>query len=401
MTVASEDARPSGEPPLKKIQPPCGTGGLWNVTLWNGWTPSPPTAVKYFLALVFALLLAPLLPQPAHAADPTANKALYDRTVDRLNFQTMERVYDTRFVREKFPVNLLTRAQRREFKDFHGDAAFEKLFHNYNDEAEKFKNKFGPDHGPTTLDNFEKGLRGILVNANFEFFVSKLRKDDRSALIRKLEGTIKQAVAQYDASGEAVAQDRQPDTLTGAAPTEVEAAASDEQVADLNQSVTPADATPAAEAAAPAEGKGSGWSGTLALLLALAAAAGVGYLMFVVVPSLRAQAARVAEAAQHAAAQPAPVDDNLPATYAEESRQRSVELRFELMADEVDELKARINELEHRLADLLAAPEEDLPVAVTAPAPVAPTVAPYVPPVREVAHIGPEGELDEDEEANA
>lgn len=354
--------------------------------------------MKYFLALVFALLLAPLLPQPARAADPTANKALFDRTVDRLNFQTMERVYDTRFVRDKFPVDLLSRAQRREFKDFHGDAAFEKLFHNYNDEAEKFKNRFSAEKGPLTLPNFEKGLRGILVDANFEFFVSKLRKEDRSALIRKLEGTIKQAITQYDASGEAVASTRQPDTLTGNTPTEVEAAVSDEQVADLNQTVTPAEATPAAEAAAPAAGKGGGWSGTLTLLLALAAAAGVAYLMFVVVPSVRAQAASVAEAAQQAAAPPAPIDDNLPATYAEESRQRSVELRFELLADEIDELKLRINELEHRLADLLVAPAEDLPVAVTAP--VAAPVA-TAPPVREVAHVGPEGEPDEDEEANA
>ena len=314
--------------------------------------------MKYFLALALALLLAPTLAWSAQPGQADANKALFDRTVDRLNFQTMERVYDTRFVRKKFPVDLMTRAQRREFKDFQGDGAFERLFYNYNDEAEKFKNRFGPDIEPYNLATFEKSLRSILVDANFEFFISKLRKDDRSALIRKLEGTIKQAVAQYDASGEETTVARQPDTLAGAALTDSEAEASEAQVADLNQSVASGDDTPVVAADQKAGSRGGGWSGTLALVLALAAAVGVGYLLFVVVPALRAQQATMAQAAP--AAEAPVVDDNLPATYAEESRQRNVELRFELMADEVDELKARVHELELRLAEVLASPADHL-----------------------------------------
>ncbi len=164
------------------------------------------------LALFFLLLTGAL---PASAVDVATNKALFDRTVDKLNYQTMEGVYDARFPRKKFPVSLLTRTERREFKDFNGDAAFGKLFLNYNDEAEKYKNRFGS--GTTTLATFEKGLRGILVDANFEFFLAKAaRREERAALIRKLEGSIKQAVAQYDASGEPADDARQPDTLAGA-----------------------------------------------------------------------------------------------------------------------------------------------------------------------------------------
>ncbi len=345
---------------------PCGTLLCGTIGFSNR-----PFVVKRFLALLIVLLTAFV---GARAADPTANKALFDRTVDRVNFQTMEGVYDARFARKKFPVNLKTRAERRDFKDFNGDAAFEKLFHNYNDEAEKYKNRFG--NGAATLANFEKGLRGILVDANFEFFLAKAaRREDRSALIRKLEGTIKQAVAQYDASGETVTEAPQPDTLAGAALDEdaaTEGAASDAQVDELNQNAAP-EAVAAADVPAAGKASGGGWSGTLALMLALAAAGGVAYLLFVVVPSVRAQAQQMAlEAAANAMPKIAPApDDALPATYAEEARHRAVELRFTLIADEVDELKGRVRELELRLADALAAPGDDV-----LEAPVVATVAP-------------------------
>ena len=327
--------------------------------------------MKRFLALLLLLLT---VAGRGFAADPAANKALFDRTVDKLNFQTMEGVYDARFARKKFPVGLQTRTERREFKDFNGDAAFEKLFLNYNDEAEKYKNRFGS--GATTLDTFEKGLRGILLDANFEFFLAKAaRREDRAALIRKLEGTIKQAVTQYDASGEEVSEARQPDTLAGANVSDdteaAEAPVADEQVADLNQTAaqTPDEVAPAAAPAAA----GGGWRGTLTLLLALGAAAGVAYLLFVVVPALRGQMQTAAPAA--VAAAPLAPDDNLPPTLAEEARHRAVELRFELLADEVDELKSRIRELELRLADALAAPPENEAFAVAGAA--EPEAVPY------------------------
>ncbi len=299
---------------------------------------------------------------PALAADAAANKALFDRTVDRLNLQTMEGVYDARFARKKFPAGLLTRADRRAFKDFNGDAGFEKLFLNYNDEAEKYKGRFG--NGPATLAAFEKGLRGILLDANFEFFLAKAaRREDRAALIRKLEGTIKQAVAQYDASGEDIGEARQPDTLAGATIDEDDARDADESPADASEAQVDAlnqTATPTPDAVAPATGPapaaGGGWRATLTLLLALGAAGGVAYLLFVVVPALRAQTPRPFEG--ETLAVPVAPDDHLPPTLAEEARHRAVELRFELLADEVDELKGRIRELELRLADALAAPPE-------------------------------------------
>ncbi len=335
--------------------------------------------MKRFLAAALLLLTGWL---PVRAADPAANKALFDRTVDRLNFQTMEGVYDARFTRKKLPITLLTRDERRGFKDFNGDAAFEKLFHNYNDEAEKYKNRF-PGAGPATMASFEKGLRGILLDANFEFLLAKAaRREDRAALIRRLEGTIKQAVAQYDASGEPASEARQPDTLAGARGNQDAAAAetpvAEAQVNDLNQSATP---TPDAPAPVAAPTKSGGWGDMLPLMLAFAALAGVVYLLFVVVPALRAQVQRGDDSDDFSGvlASAAP-DDHLPPTMAEEARHRAVELRFELLADEVDELKGRIRELETRLADALAAPPEDdvfAPAPEPAPIPAAPAVEHY------------------------
>jgi hypothetical protein len=332
--------------------------------------------VKFSLVLTLALILSALpFARPARA-DAASNKALFDRTVDRLNFQTMEGVYDARFARKKFPVNLKTRLERRNFKEFNGDEAFEKLFLNYNDEAEKYKSRFGT--GVATLATFDKALRSILVDANFEFFLAKAsRREDRAALIRKLESSIKQAVTQYDASGEAPSEAPRPDTLAGAtvdddaAPPVSEA--SDDQVAELNEAATGEPETPA-PADQPAT-NGGGWGGTLALVLAVGAALGVGYLLFVVVPALRAQTQHAIDSQQAVQAErPAAPDDHLPPTLAEEARHRAVELRFELLADELDEFKSRLHEVENRLAVALAAPPENK-VFASAPLPEA------VPPV--------------------
>ena len=312
-----------------------------------------------FAWLLLALLLSvPVMAQPSEAT-AKANKQLFDLTVDKLNYQTMEGAYDAKYVRKKFPVTLTTHDARKAFKDFNDDAGFQKLFLNYNDEAEKFKNRFSPAKGPQTLANFEKQLRGMLVDPNFEFFVRVMRRDDRALLIRKLERVIQAAVTQFDASGES-AEDRQaeavaaPDTPpTGDTSTTVDTGAPDEQIDALNETAVP-DADPlASNVSTPASrrSEGGGWSGTLALVLALAACAGLGYLLFVVVPSLRAAPPADTWADETALAAP---EDNLPETYAEESYHRRTELRFELLADEVDELKLRIRELELRLADALA-----------------------------------------------
>ena len=146
--------------------------------------------------LALLLLLTPL----AHAQTPAqANKVLFDKTVDELNFRTFETVYDRSFTRGKFPVTLRTAAARRQFDLFGNNASLKKLFQNYNASAERYKNRFGP--GPVTLGEFEKQLGGILRDRNFEFFIHGLPRDERVALVRAEERLIKQASAQFNAAG--------------------------------------------------------------------------------------------------------------------------------------------------------------------------------------------------------
>ena len=60
--------------------------------------------------LTFFLLIAAF----ARAETPAqANKRLFDKTIDELNFRTMETVYDKSFTRGKFPLTLRTAAARR------------------------------------------------------------------------------------------------------------------------------------------------------------------------------------------------------------------------------------------------------------------------------------------------
>jgi len=136
----------------------------------------------------------------AHAETPAAaNKRLFDKTVDELNFRTMETVYDKSFTRGKFPLTLRTAAARREFDGFGTNTALKQLFINYNGIAERFKNRYG--NGPATLAEFEKQLKSILVDRNFEFFIHNLPRDERVALIRAEQRLIQQACAQFNASG--------------------------------------------------------------------------------------------------------------------------------------------------------------------------------------------------------
>jgi hypothetical protein len=149
---------------------------------------------QLFLALL--LILGPL----ARAETPAqANKRLFDKTIDELNFRTMETVYDKSFIRGKFPLTLRTAAARRQFDGFGTNAALKQLFMNYNGIAERYKNRFG--NGPMTLAEFEKQLKSVLLDKNFEFFIHNLPRDERVALIRAEQRLIQQASAQFNASG--------------------------------------------------------------------------------------------------------------------------------------------------------------------------------------------------------
>ena len=89
--------------------------------------------LRLFLPLFLVLWLAtPYLLQAQTESAAAANKRLFDRTVDELNFRTMETVYDKSFTRRKFPVSLRTAKARKDFNDFDGRADLQKLFQNYN-----------------------------------------------------------------------------------------------------------------------------------------------------------------------------------------------------------------------------------------------------------------------------
>ncbi|WP_324671094.1 hypothetical protein [Hymenobacter sp. GOD-10R] len=139
-------------------------------------------------------------------APAVANKRLFDRTVDELNFRTMENVYDKTFTRNKFPVALRTHQARKSFDGFQGNADLKRLFLNYNDVSEKFKNRFGK--GRTDLAEFEKQLQSIIIDKNFEFFIRVLPRNERVALIHSLQRVTQQAAAQFNAS-----EDPAPDEL--------------------------------------------------------------------------------------------------------------------------------------------------------------------------------------------
>ena len=136
----------------------------------------------------------------AHAETPAqANKRLFDKTIDELNFRTMETVYDKSFTRGKFPLTLRSAAARRDFDGFGNNTGLKQLFANYNVIAERYKNRYG--NGPATLQEFEKQLKSVLLDKNFEFFIHNLPRDERVALVRAEQRLIQQAVAQFNDSG--------------------------------------------------------------------------------------------------------------------------------------------------------------------------------------------------------
>ena len=243
----------------------------------------------------FLLLLLLLLPFAAPAQTPgAANKQLFDHTIDELNFRTFETVYDKHFTRQKYPATLRTAAARRQFGNFDNNAELQKLFLNYNDAAERYKTRFGS--GPLTLAEFEKQLSGVLRDRNFEFFIRGLPRDERAALIRTEQRAIKQATAQFNASGNAAALPGTPQpeeplatpaplTTNGPAPGDAPAAMAAEP--DLRPAGDPA-AGPTPPASA-----GPGWVGYLTLLLSLATFGLLLLAVFSVLPELRRLRRRV------------------------------------------------------------------------------------------------------------
>ena len=237
--------------------------------------------------LSFFLLIAAF----AHAETPAqSNKRLFDKTVDELNFRTMETVYDKSFTRGKFPLTLRTAAARRSFDGFGENAALKQLFLNYNGIAERYKNRFG--NGALTLAEFDKQLKSVLLDKNFEFFIHNLPRDERVSLIRAEQRLIQQASAQFNDSGtpaEALpvatneAQPEAPVTVplttngpNGGAATEPAPAAAENDEAPL----TSAPAAPAGSAPR------HDWVDYLTLLLSLGSAASLFYLVTNVLPGL-------------------------------------------------------------------------------------------------------------------
>lgn len=277
--------------------------------LRNLFLPCEPLRFYFNLPMRRSLsLFLLLLSLASHAQTPAeANKQLFDRTIDELNFRTFETVYDKHFTRQKYPSNLRTAAARRQFTNFENNAELQKLFLNYNGVAERYKTRFGT--GALTQAEFEKQLNGVLRDRNFEFFIRGLPRDERSALIRAEERTIKQAVAQFNASGAAAAKPAPepeeplaapaPLTTNGPAPGDAEPTAAPAPEPEVR-----APAHSALSEAAPAS-PGPGWVGYFTLLLSLGSFGLLLYTVASLLPELHRLRRRVrdleAEQAYYAA----------------------------------------------------------------------------------------------------
>ncbi|UOR07515.1 hypothetical protein MUN82_10555 [Hymenobacter aerilatus] len=245
--------------------------------------------VRFLLWVVLLIGWAPVAGWAQTETPAVANKRLFDRTVDELNFRTMETVYDKTFTRRKFPVSLRTQQQRKQFDDFNGNTDLKKLFLNYNDLSERFKSRFGK--GRTDLAEFERQLNGLLIDKNFEFFISVIPRDERIALIRAEQRIIKQATAQFNAS-----QDPTPDELATDAATVPPAdgtalpsgdAAELEDVAPQPEVVVPNSGGPIIRSAdVPST---HDWFDYLTLALALGSSLGLLYVLTSVLPEMRAR----------------------------------------------------------------------------------------------------------------
>ena len=234
--------------------------------------------VKQFLMLLL-LLSGPLVRAETPAQ---ANKQLFDKTVDELNFRTMETVYDKSFTRGKFPPTLRTATARRAFDGFGTNAGLKQLFLNYNGVAERYKNRYG--NGPATLAEFDKQLKSIMLDKNFEFFIHNLPRDERVALVRAEQRLIQQATAQFNASGSeetaavSAAADAQPEAPVAAPLTTHDDAAPAVAAAD--------EATLASPVAAAGPAPRHDWLDYFTLLLSLASTLLLLYLISSVLPNL-------------------------------------------------------------------------------------------------------------------
>ena len=262
--------------------------------------------MRYLLKL---LLFIPFLSFAQAETPAQANKKLFDRTIDELNFRTFETVYDKHFTRQKFPENLRTAAARREFNNFDNNEELHKLFLNYNGVAERFKGRFGG--GQLSQAEFEKQLNSVVRDRNFEFFIRGLPRDERSALIRNEERVIKQAVARFNASGESAAANvpataEEPEPAIASAPLTTNGAAPAAEPAATETpnptSSEPELRTPAGEAAPTA---GPGWVGYLTLLSSLGTLGLLAFGLLSVLPELRRLQRRVRELEAQAVSQPA------------------------------------------------------------------------------------------------
>lgn len=232
-----------------------------------------------FRLLSLFLLLASL----TYAQTPAeANKRLFDKTIDELNFRTMETVYDKSFTRGKFPLTLRTAAARRQFDGFGTNTGLKRLFLNYNDAAERYKNRYG--NGPVTLAEFSKQLNSVLLDRNFEFFIHNLPRDERVALIRAEQRLIQQATAQFNDSG-------LPAAVAAVPPADMDAQPEPPMAAPL----TTNDEAPSAEAgeetpltSAPAASPASrhNWLDYLSFLLSLSTFLLLLFLTTTVLPTL-------------------------------------------------------------------------------------------------------------------
>ena len=233
---------------------------------------------------VFLVLLL-VLAQIAHAETPAqANKRLFDKTVDELNFRTMETVYDKSFTRGKFPLTLRTAAARHDFDGFGDNTGLKQLFLNYNGIAERYKNRYG--NGPNTLAEFDKQLKSVLLDKNFEFFIHNLPRDERVALVRAEQRLIQQATAQFNASGA-------PEDVAAVPPADADAQPEAPVAAPLT---THDEATPAAarndeqpltkQPTATGPAVAHNWLDYLTLLLSLTSVLLLFYLITSVLPGL-------------------------------------------------------------------------------------------------------------------
>ena len=233
---------------------------------------------------VFLVLLL-VLAQIAQAETPAqANKRLFDKTVDELNFRTMETVYDKSFTRGKFPLTLRTAAARHDFDGFGDNTGLKQLFLNYNGIAERYKNRYG--NGSNTLAEFDKQLKSVLLDKNFEFFIHNLPRDERVALVRAEQRLIQQATAQFNASGA-------PEDVAAVPPADADAQPEASVAAPLT---THDEATPAAarndeqpltkQPTATGPAVPHDWLDYLTLLLSLTSVLLLFYLITSVLPGL-------------------------------------------------------------------------------------------------------------------